>query len=140
MRLNEEEPAALVLDRLLQNRPVAPSDPVKRPDTTYPQRLAAWQAAVNREEERDVREKAAAYQKEDPSLTPDQAYGVAMARREIDPEVLQQALAEAGRMAAEEPVVEEPPILTAQARAKSKAPRKNKGRRSRPPRKVKRRR
>ncbi len=51
MRLNEDEPAAVVLARLRANEPRMPQPPAT--DPTFSQRYMAWRQAIAREEARE---------------------------------------------------------------------------------------
>lgn len=149
MRLNEQEPAAVVLDRLGMSKPQPSSDP-KRPDLSYPERLKAWEAAVERETKRDQEEKAGTYQDITRTTYPELRANVmgSGTMSEITEEMfLQAGKPEITHFFTPEVVPPTPSprnrkkvvtdIVDAQARTKSKAPRRNKGRRSRPPRKMK---
>lgn len=63
MRFSEDEPAAVVLARLKANKPKQvtphnrPGVPQALPDPTFGERMAAWEAAVAREEARAKEER-----------------------------------------------------------------------------------
>jgi len=63
MRLSEDEPASVVLERLRANKPKQPTHhskegiPQPLPDSTFPLRMRAWEEAVAREEARAQEER-----------------------------------------------------------------------------------